>query len=218
MNSWKRSRLRLVWLVGCAVVVGGCTDDAGSESVVSSTTTTMELPAESTVPATAPQFRVPSLDEVPPLEDSDLISPTIQLMGHGQTSAYFLNRIEEEVASCMQQRGWTYEPELQDESLGEPLTVGEKRAFVIEYGYGLFTMPVSPHDPSIEAAGRNGQRFRDMSVEDQAAFREDLDGATEEGIPPVAGSCRSEAEQASGSLLYDPVASKEMAEFATVGS
>src|SRR5690606_33675278 len=74
----------------------------------------------------------------------------------------------------MQQRGWTYEPELQDESLGEPLTVGEKRAFVIEYGYGLFTMPVSPHDPSIVAAGRNGQRFRDLSVEDQAAFREDL--------------------------------------------
>ena len=212
MNSWKRSRLRLVWLVGCAVVVGGCTDDAGSELVVSSTTTTVELRAESTVAATAPQLRVPSLDEVPPLEDSDLISPTIQLMGHGQTSAYFLNRIEEEVASCMQQRGWTYEPELQDESLGEPLTVGEKRAFVIEYGYGLFTMPVSPHDPSIEAAGRNGQRFRDLSVEDQAAFREDLDGATEEGTPPVAGSCRYEAEQASGSLLYDPVASKEMAE------
>src|SRR5690606_12608075 len=119
----------------------------------STTTTEHEPSAQATTTTVEPdglEFRIPSLSEAPPLADTDVLSPTVSLFLAGRTSQALYNGVEREVASCMQQRGWTYVPVLQDESSGDPLTVGEKRAFVAEYGYGLFTRPAPTSDPTRE--------------------------------------------------------------------
>jgi hypothetical protein len=112
----------------------------------------------------------------------------------------------------MQLRGWTYEPVLQDETMPQPLTVGEKRAFVDVYGYGLFTNPPRGPDPARGAIERNRQRFLDLSPQDQEAYKSDLDGGVGDGEDPPEGSCLAEAQAESSSILFDAVAMAEMAE------
>lgn len=202
-------------LAGAMLALAGC---ANSVDPVS----TLELPTSSTPEGTSlvtstPQpggleFRIPSLPEVPPLDDADVLSPTVHLMGSGETSQAFLNRIEERVASCMQLRGWTYEPVLQGETTPQPLTVGEKRAFVASYGFGLFTKPPQGPDPARGAIERNRQRFHELSPQDQEAYKRDLDGGIGEGEKPPEGSCLAEAQAKSGSILFDAVAMADMAE------
>ena len=82
-------------------------------------------------------FAVPSLDELPVLRDVDLLSPlgALTLVGFSSTDELH-NRIDELVASCMQQRGWTYEVVPRPETALDPLTVGQLEEFTAEYGYG----------------------------------------------------------------------------------
>lgn len=181
----------------------------------STTTTEHEPSAQATTTTVEPdglEFRIPTLSEVPPLSDTDLLSPTASLMGGGSTSQALYNGIEREVASCMQQRGWTYAPILQDESFGDPLTVGEKREFVGEYGYGIFTMPAPTSDPTREAIERNSQYVASLSPQEKEAYRQDYDGAVGEGDAPSEGSCLADAQAATGTMLFDEAAMNEMRE------
>lgn len=180
------------------------TTSMGGERASQATTTTVD--------SDGLQFRIPSLSGVPPLSDTDVLSPTVSLMGEGSTSQALYNGIERQVASCMQQRGWTYAPVLQDESFGDRLTVGEKRAFVAEYGYGLFTMPAPASDPTREAIEQNSQYLAGLSPQDKDDYRRDHDGGVGEGETPLAGSCLSEAQTGTGTMLFDEAAMNEMRE------
>jgi hypothetical protein len=209
-----RSQLA-IWMAGLLLTSAACTSSRElvptSPRVVSSTTDAVASET-STTRQDGLEFKVPHLSEVPPLKDADLMSPTVQLMGSVETSQAFLNRIEERVGSCMQLRGWTYEPVLQDETTPQPLTVGEKRAFVATYGYGLFTNPPQGPDPARGAIEKNRQRFLELSPQDQEAYTRDRDGGVGEGDNPLEGSCLAAARAESGSILFDAVAIAEMAE------
>lgn len=144
------------------------------------------------------------------LDDDDLMSPTVQLMGGGLRSDELLNDIERATAACMQVRGWTYQPVFITQP-PEPLTVGEKRRQVTAYGFQMFSQAPSPPDTGTAASMRNIDRLQELGPEEQAQFLDDLDGAVGEGMP-TADSCRGQAQAASGSPLFLPAFGAEMSE------
>jgi len=145
---------------------------------------------------TAPPVAAPP-ETTSSLVDTDLVSPLLDFQSGGLTSDEFHNQTQRALASCMEQRGWTYEPTLQDSSFPEPRTVGELREFRRTSGYGLYTQP-EPTDASPKrAADRNGEYYTSLDEDQQAQYRQDLNGdITSEGEVPVDGSCEALAEQA----------------------
>ncbi|MEX0863346.1 MAG: hypothetical protein WD269_00560 [Acidimicrobiia bacterium] len=152
----------------------------------------------------------------PLLTDADLLSPTVELMGQGRGATDIANLVEEAVSTCLQLRGWTYEPVLQDMSSMEPRTVGEERRFRAAYGYGEFSTPTSGDDDARAAADRNYDRFRGLTRREQISFRRDLNGGVEDGETsldddsPLPGSCLADARQESGLAIYDQALMNDM--------
>ncbi len=145
-----------------------------------------------------------------PLVDSDVLYPTVEFFSGGMTEAERQSEIEQSVSSCMQQRGWSYEPVLPDESSPQPRTVGELRRFRETYGYGTYAGPELSHDPR-EAADRNAAYWLSLTSDEQDDYLRDLQGAVEvdEGSA-LPGSCQYVAGEAQRIPLHDQAVMKEM--------
>lgn len=155
-------------------------------------------------------FRVPEPGAYRMLDDTDVINPQVEFMTNGSTDSDFFNRIQADAASCMQLRGWTYEPVFLYQ-FDQPRTVGERREFVARYGYGVFVSPPAPDSsPQDEAIRRNGERFLALSPEDRRRYGLDYDGMVGEGTP-TPDSCLGQAQAATGSLMYNLAAMQEVA-------
>lgn len=122
------------------------------------------------------------------------------------SSDELFNTRQRALSSCMQQRGWTYEPSLQQSPFTEPRTVGELRDFRETYGYGVFTAEefAASDDPK-GAANRNADYLASLSVDQQDAYRRDFNGGIgdDEGEAPGQGSCEAVAAEAVSIPLGD---------------
>lgn len=156
-------------------------------------------------------FDIPEVGSYPALGESDVLSPTGELMAFGLTSQEFYNNIQHAVATCMQLRGWTYAPELIDTSGGDQLTVGAQRAWVGRYGFGRFSRVPSSYEEGDAAREQNRVYLSRLSLDQREAYIDDFDG--DAGLDaPLPGSCLAEAQSATSSILFHPAASREMAE------
>ncbi|MGF1618063.1 MAG: hypothetical protein ACFCU2_09735 [Acidimicrobiia bacterium] len=162
--------------------------------------------------------------QVPTLTDVDIINPTVEFFARGMSGAELANSLEQAVSACMQQRGWTYEPVLQDTSFGEPKTVGELRRFRETYGYGEFAYPQPENGISgVEAADRNAARYSALPPDQQREYLMDLNGGVEEAETsleddtPLPGSCLAEARDATAAPLYDEAVMRDMRDMYQAG-
>lgn len=154
-------------------------------------------------------FAVPEPGSYRMLDESDVLSPTLEFMTQGMRDSEFFDSIEAAAASCMQLRGWTYEPVFLYQ-VDQPRTVGEARAFAEDYGYGYFYPPPAPDSSAqTEAIRRNHARFVALSPGDQWQYVTDYDGGVGEGTP-TPDSCLGLAQADSGSIMYHPAAQAEM--------
>lgn len=152
----------------------------------------------------SPSLAAPS-EPTDSLADSDLVNPLLEFQSGGLSSDEFHNQTQRALSSCMQERGWTHEPSLQNSAFPEPRTVGELREFRHANGYGLYTQPESTNvSPAKRAADRNHDYYTSLDEEQQAEYRQDLNGdITSEGEEPVDGSCEALAEHAVDIPLTD---------------
>lgn len=146
------------------------------------------------------------------LAPTDVVSPVLEFQNGGLTSDEIHNAKTRSVSSCMQQRGWTYEPLIQRAPISEPRTVEQLREFRQEYGYGMFTIAETGDESERrDAADRNFAYYSGLGADHQQAYRKDLDGDVEgEGSPPLAGSCEALTEVAAGIPLEDQAVMKEL--------
>lgn len=192
-------RMRLLPLLACCLLVAGACKAGGGGGLL----------ADHDGPADL-GFRVPDSSEYRVLQDHDALSPTIEFMTRGLLAADFYNKIQAEAASCMQLRGWTYEPVFVLQP-PEPRTVGQMKDTIESFGYRtLFLHPPQPDESApTEAVRRNRTRFEDLSPTDQRRFLTDYDGMVGEGVP-TPESCLGQAQIASRSSLYHSAAGSEM--------
>lgn len=131
------------------------------------------------------------------LAETDTVSPVLDFQTGGMSSDEFHNLTQQSLASCMEDRGWSYEPTLQDSPFAEPRTVGELREFREAHGYGLYTQP-EPSGPSPKrAAEENHANYLALDEDQQLQWRTDFNGdISGEGEEPVEGSCEALADHA----------------------
>lgn len=176
----------LLVAVGCSTVP---VTDATSDSPAIGHTTTTSLLTDTTTPEESA-----TSDS---LADTDLISPVIEWQGGGRSSDEGQNEYTRTVSSCMQQRGWTFEPDLQQSLVPEPRTIGELRDFREIYGYGVFTIAeLAATDDPKATADRNDEYFESLGADQQEAYLLDLNGnLDDEGAVPLEGSCEAIARE-----------------------
>lgn len=171
----------------------GCSNSAAVDRTSSSLSGTDTSPSSATEDITTTSN--PYHDTA--LADEDLVEPLLEFQSQGLTSAEFHNDRARTLSSCMQQRGWTFEPLLQNSNVAEPRTVGELREFRSTYGYGQYTTGELADSSTQEAADRNHEYYVSLSADEQRAYREDLNGdISSEGNRPSEGSCEALAEDA----------------------
>lgn len=145
------------------------------------------------------------------LASTDVVSPVLEFQGGGLTSDEIHNARTRAVSSCMQQRGWTYEPLIQRSPIAEPRTVEQLREFRREYGYGVFTATEAGDESGVGAADRNNAYYSALGVEAQHDYRRDLNGDVEgPGATALAGSCEALANAVAGIPLEDQAVMTEL--------
>lgn len=209
--------LRSVVALVAIAVLFGCAPGGAAEDVDT-------LPASTSVPvaetvsspsgSTSGMFQLPSLEVLAELQDDDLLMPmsALSLVGFDSSNQLF-DRVHELVASCMQQRGWTYEHVALIEPVPDPLTVGQLKAFTADYGYGTWTRPTGNDAERKAADERNHQYFMTLTPDEQERYRRDYGDTGEvagSGTSVLEGSCLDEAQKATGSLIFNPAVLAEV--------
>jgi len=181
-----RPRVASAWVLALTLGVCAC---VGSPSA----------PVGSTTATTATADTAPT---------TGVLSPTVEFFAGGRTAATNSNMIEESVSACMEDRGWEYQPVLQESD--EPLTVQEMEAAVQQYGYAHYSSP--PLSDSRRAApDANHAYWQSLTAEQQRQYSIDLgneNADNESGLPPEGrsappGSCRAIAEDEIDLPLYN---------------
>ncbi len=144
------------------------------------------------------------------LNDTDIVSPLLEFQGGGAVSDEIHNAEARAVSSCMQERGWSFEPPLQRSAVAEPRTIGELREYRATYGYGMFT-GVEPGEDGTAAADRNHLFYLSLSSDEQRAYREDLNGDVHANERPADDSCESIGRSANQIPLEDQAVMRELA-------
>lgn len=204
------------WLAIAGVLLAACTTTGASVSPntgpLSSDTTharVEDIPPDSSLAA----FHVPDPNQLDELNDDDLVLPTAALSLAGFSSSdQLMNHIDELVASCMQQRGWTYLPPVRKEPVSQPLTVGELKEFTAEYGYGMWTLPVGNNTDLERVNQQNQEYMASLSSEEKERYERDLGDQPDvpgSGTDVLRGSCRAEAQAATGSANFNTAALRE---------
>lgn len=183
-----------------AIVLTGCS----ATGMVS--TTTAAATSAATVESTTGDLHTDRT-----LANTDVVSPVLEFQGGGLTSDEIHNAKTRAVSSCMQQRGWTYEPLIQRTPIAEPRTVEQLREFRREYGYGVFTVTEEGNEPGLRAADRNHAYYSALGVDEQRDYRRDLNGDVEgSGATALEGSCEALGNAATGIPIDDQAVMTEL--------
>jgi hypothetical protein len=146
-------------------------------------------------------------------------SPFEDLFGNTDQLKERQRKVEEKMAQCMKDKGWTYTPIDVDRAFGNPTGENfDEATFRQKYGYGISIQPDQQtgvdNTPFVDP---NSEYVNKLPEADQQQYYRDLEGqeitnpdslpANEEPItaPPLADrkGCRAEGERAVGGNVFD---------------
>jgi hypothetical protein len=146
-------------------------------------------------------------------------SPFEDLFGSTDQLKERQRKVEEKIAQCMKDKGWTYTPMDVDRAFGNPAGENfDEATFRAKYGYGISIQPdQQPGFDDKPFTDPNGEYVNKLPEGEQQQYYKDLEGPeiaapvdvplNEEPItaPPLADrkGCRAEGERSVGGNVFD---------------
>jgi hypothetical protein len=145
-------------------------------------------------------------------------SPFDDLFGTSDQFKERQRKVEEKIAQCMKDKGWTYTPVDVDRAFGSPTGENfDEPTFRLKYGYGISIQPEQTPGNDKPFIDPNGEFVNRLPEGEQQQYYKDLEGPesvapvdtpiNDEPItaPPLADrkGCRAEGERSVGGNVFD---------------